>query len=105
MQVNKQQVSNAIIDVLDGRSSFFLFDFDDPSDINEGSCEEFAFAVISHLDYPENLKTGCASFENLDLYGHVWLELTDEDGDIIYFDSEAEYGVESPGDLPYFIRN
>lgn len=104
MLVTEDQVSDAIIVLLDGQSDFFPFEFDDPSDINEGSCEDFALAVIAHLGYPENLTTGCANHDQFDLWGHVWLELKDGET-TIYFDSEELDGVENPSQLPYFIRN
>jgi hypothetical protein len=102
-QVNKSQVEQAIIDILNGNSKYFPFELE-PLEINNGSCEDFAFAVMAHLNYPANLYVKASTMDQPDLWGHVWLELHDKQA-VTYFDAEVEYGVESVKELPYFIRN
>jgi hypothetical protein len=103
--VTKEQVEDAILALVDGQHDFFPYEFDDPADINNGSCEDFAFAVMAFLKYPQNLESKCGTFDQPDLWHHVWLEFTSADGSKLHFDSECEYGVESPSELPYFRRN
>lgn len=100
----REQVENAILELVDGQHDLFPFEFGCPSDINKGVCEDFAMAVLAFLNHPENLTLACATdLLQPDLYGHVWLELATPEG-IIYFDSEIEYGVEHPEDLPFYLN-
>lgn len=103
MLTTRQEVEEAILTTLNGENKYFPFEFEQPSDINKGSCEEFACSVMAYLGYPYNLAAECALQSQPDLYGHVWLKLDTEEGSL-YFDSEVEYGVEDPKDLPFYLN-
>ena len=103
MLTTKEAVEEAIVQTLEGNNDYFPFEFDSPSEINNGSCEEFAYAVMSYLGYPSNLTAECATQCQPDLFGHVWLKLVTE-SETLHFDSELEYGVEDPKDLPFYMN-
>ena len=102
--VTKRQVTEAILELLSGTTKLFPYTFENPAEVNKGHCEEFACAVLSRLDYPDNLSVGLPTFDIPDLWGHVWLELRSNET-VTYFDAEVEYGVESHTELPHYMRN
>lgn len=106
--VTKQQVSEAVESLLDETNDESLWPFDmEPEDINNGSCEDFAMAVLAYLKFPSNLILDCGERDQPELWHHVWLKgtfISTSKTEILYFDCEVPDGVDHPKYLPFFQR-
>lgn len=103
--VSREEVETAIAASINEENPYYPYLVDDPADINEGMCEEFAMSIQAYLDFPGNLSLDCGGEDRPELGGHVWLKLEVSDGEYVYFDSESPEGVDDPHRLEFFRRN